>query len=57
MPMTASPRGLIKRVHGRADVAEVARVDDDLDVRVARGDPLENFDGRSREELSMKMCS
>jgi len=37
-------RGLVERVQGRADVAEVAGVDDDLDVGVRGGDALQDLD-------------
>jgi hypothetical protein len=45
MPITASNPGLQKRVRGRTDVAEIARVDDDFDVVVVASDPLQNADG------------
>ena len=45
MPMTASPRALEERMNRGTDVAEVARVHDDLDVLVFSGNRLEDGDG------------
>ena len=45
MPMTASPRHCSKRVVRRADVAEVARVDDDLDAAVVAGESAQDLYG------------
>ena len=42
---------------GRADVAEVAGVDDDLDVVVGGGERRRMATVESVEALSMKMCS
>ena len=51
--ITASP-GLEQPVEGRADMAEVARVDDHLDTLVVRADPRRISTVRSLEALSMK---
>ena len=45
MPMTQSPVVCMKGVHGRADVSEVARVADDLDVVVGGGQLLQDGEG------------
>ena len=49
--------GLQEGVIGRADVAEIAAVDDDLDVLVLGRQPPQDRRVRSVEALSMKMCS